>query len=491
MTRARVSRDARTSRGDTPAGARFGSRHDDLGAHGRAHAGDDAAAQDGAFAPDARGRVRAVGTRVRPTRRRRVPPLGSPLAPFAADSRPSRPSPSPSADRSVVLAAVYGPRAVPARKENTERMIIEVNHRPASGIQSASRRRARGCRRKVRRRRSRARVNPIPRASRVHRPAPVTHPPSPTRSLAAAADKEAEHVIRRTLEQVVLTATHPRLGVTVVLQIVSADGGVESCALNAACAALLDAAVPMRGVLCAPPPARTSRTSALSPTPPRMRNATPSPSPRTRFVSETRRDGRRAARRATRGGGGGVADDVAGRVRRRRRFHDPRGVGARRRRERVSISQRGGGADGEGDEGRHGTRGVASTSGKGSRGGEGESGRGGRTQTVVRRDRGGERRDGRDGRVTVSDECREGRRPMSRKKRRFRRRGKDVRAAIPPIPHRWVRDRTAPPCPSRLGRARLFDAQSFFLKTAWSPSSCPARPSTDTFLKKSLRVSVP
>lgn len=93
--------------------------------------------------------------------------------------------------------------------------------------------------------------NPIPRASRVHRPALVTHPPSPTRSLAAAADKEAEHVIRRTLEQVVLTATHPRLGVTVVLQIVSADGAVESCALNATCAALLDAAVPMRGVLCA------------------------------------------------------------------------------------------------------------------------------------------------------------------------------------------------------------------------------------------------
>ena len=49
----------------------------------------------------------------------------------------------------------------------------------------------------------------------------------------------------------VLTATHPRLGVTVVLQIVSADGSLESCALNAACAALLDAAVPMRGVLCA------------------------------------------------------------------------------------------------------------------------------------------------------------------------------------------------------------------------------------------------
>jgi len=37
-----------------------------------------------------------------------------------------------------VLAAVYGPREVRARKENTDRMVIEVNHRPASGVQSAS-----------------------------------------------------------------------------------------------------------------------------------------------------------------------------------------------------------------------------------------------------------------------------------------------------------------------------------------------------------------
>jgi len=29
------------------------------------------------------------------------------------------------------------------------------------------------------------------------------------------------------------------------------------------------------------------------------------------------------------------------------------------------------------------------------------------------------------------------------------------------------------------------------LNTAWSPSSCPANPSTETFLKKSRSVSVP
>ena len=34
----------------------------------------------------------------------------------------------------MVLAAVYGPRAVQSRKEDPERMIIEVVCRPASGL---------------------------------------------------------------------------------------------------------------------------------------------------------------------------------------------------------------------------------------------------------------------------------------------------------------------------------------------------------------------
>ena len=54
---------------------------------------------------------------------------------------------------------------------------------------------------------------------------------------------------------------HPRLGVTVVIQIVGDDGAAESCALSAAGLALMDAAVPMRGVLCAATVARTTTTS--------------------------------------------------------------------------------------------------------------------------------------------------------------------------------------------------------------------------------------
>lgn len=43
---------------------------------------------------------------------------------------------APPTDGSVVLAAVYGPRTIQARKENTEQLTIEVNYRPASGVQS-------------------------------------------------------------------------------------------------------------------------------------------------------------------------------------------------------------------------------------------------------------------------------------------------------------------------------------------------------------------
>ena len=42
-------------------------------------------------------------------------------------------------DRSVVVAAVYGPRTIPARKESTEQLHIEVVYRPASGLQSECR----------------------------------------------------------------------------------------------------------------------------------------------------------------------------------------------------------------------------------------------------------------------------------------------------------------------------------------------------------------
>jgi len=53
-------------------------------------------------------------------------------------------------------------------------------------------------------------------------------PPLPTLRLdPASEERELEHVVRRALQRVVLVQKHPRLGLLVVLQLVSADGGVE------------------------------------------------------------------------------------------------------------------------------------------------------------------------------------------------------------------------------------------------------------------------
>jgi len=92
----------------------------------------------------------------------------------------------------------------------------------------------------------------------VHRVATAASSPAPPRS-PATEERELEHLVRRALQQVLLLEKHPRLGVLVVLQVVSSDGAMEACAMNAASAAILDAAVPSRGVLCA-------ATSATVPT---------------------------------------------------------------------------------------------------------------------------------------------------------------------------------------------------------------------------------
>jgi len=94
------------------------------------------------------------------------------------------------------LAAVYGPLEAPSRKENAERAVVEVLFRRPHG-------------------------------------------------LAGAPEREFEYVIRRTVEAAASVSLHPRTVVQVVLQVVSDDGAVLPCALNAACFALLDASVPM------------------------------------------------------------------------------------------------------------------------------------------------------------------------------------------------------------------------------------------------------
>ena len=60
-----------------------------------------------------------------------------------------------------------------------------------------------------------------------------------------AQERMCEHIIRGTVEGVLQAALHPRTAISVSLQVLSEDGGLLACALNAACAALVDAAVPL------------------------------------------------------------------------------------------------------------------------------------------------------------------------------------------------------------------------------------------------------
>ena len=132
------------------------------------------------------------------------------------------------------MAAVYGPTQTQARKEDVDKLAIEVCWRPPFGLQTP-------------------------------------------------ADVDAERALRRTLEQIVLTAKYPRLGLRVVVQVISADGAVEACAMNATCHALMDAGVEMFGTLVAATVAipKSSTATQLATrsdrarTRPRTRNATP------------------------------------------------------------------------------------------------------------------------------------------------------------------------------------------------------------------------
>ncbi|KAL2635037.1 hypothetical protein R1flu_006516 [Riccia fluitans] len=105
-------------------------------------------------------------------------------------------------DNTIIMAAVYGPKPVSGKKEDPERATLEVLWKTKSGI-------------------------------------------------AGNADKEAEVTIRRTLEYIVLSSMHPNTGISIILQVVNDDGAILACAINAACAALVDAGIPLTGLIVA------------------------------------------------------------------------------------------------------------------------------------------------------------------------------------------------------------------------------------------------
>ncbi|KAI5065301.1 hypothetical protein GOP47_0019996 [Adiantum capillus-veneris] len=105
-------------------------------------------------------------------------------------------------ENTIILAAVYGPKAISGRKENPECAIVEVIWKPKTGI-------------------------------------------------AGSNEREAEFIVKRTLEHIILTAMHPNTAISVIIQVVNDDGGALACAMNAACAALVDAGVPLSGLIAA------------------------------------------------------------------------------------------------------------------------------------------------------------------------------------------------------------------------------------------------
>ncbi|KAM0928692.1 hypothetical protein ACQ4PT_002638 [Festuca glaucescens] len=97
----------------------------------------------------------------------------------------------------VVVAAVYGPRPGTRKGENPEKASIEVVWKPMTGQSGRQ-------------------------------------------------EKEYEMTLKRTLQSICLLTVHPNTTTSVVLQVMSDDGSLLPCAINASCAALAFAGIPLK-----------------------------------------------------------------------------------------------------------------------------------------------------------------------------------------------------------------------------------------------------
>ncbi|KAK6927361.1 Exoribonuclease, phosphorolytic domain 1 [Dillenia turbinata] len=96
-----------------------------------------------------------------------------------------------------VVAAVYGPKAGTKKGENPEKACIEVIWKTKTGQSGKP-------------------------------------------------EKEYEMILRRTLQSICLLNIHPNTTTSVILQVVNDDGALLPCAINASCAALVDAGIPLK-----------------------------------------------------------------------------------------------------------------------------------------------------------------------------------------------------------------------------------------------------
>ncbi|XP_042509961.1 LOW QUALITY PROTEIN: exosome complex exonuclease RRP46 homolog [Macadamia integrifolia] len=106
----------------------------------------------------------------------------------------------------IVLAAVYGPKAGTRKNENPEKASIEVIWKPRTGQ-------------------------------------------------VGKAEKEYEMILKRILQSICVLTINQNTTTTVYMQVVNDDGSLLPCAINAACAALVDAGIPVKnlaiGICCA------------------------------------------------------------------------------------------------------------------------------------------------------------------------------------------------------------------------------------------------
>ncbi|CAL5192363.1 unnamed protein product [Lathyrus oleraceus] len=96
-----------------------------------------------------------------------------------------------------LLAAVYGPKAGAKKNENPEKASIEVIWKPSTGH-------------------------------------------------VGQAEREYEMILKKTLESICIRTIYPNTTTSVIVQVVHDDGALLPCAINAACAALVDAGIPLR-----------------------------------------------------------------------------------------------------------------------------------------------------------------------------------------------------------------------------------------------------
>ncbi|CAK7353218.1 unnamed protein product [Dovyalis caffra] len=96
-----------------------------------------------------------------------------------------------------VLAAVYGPKAGTKKNENPEKACIEVIWKPKTG-----------------------QIGKL--------------------------EREYEMILKRTLQSICILTLNPNTTTSIIVQVVNDDGALLVCAINAACAALVDAGIPMK-----------------------------------------------------------------------------------------------------------------------------------------------------------------------------------------------------------------------------------------------------